>query len=543
MTSDKRIMKKLSSFKPLRLAVQVGLICGLAITGIGDSFAGPREQAKRMHDRLAGIPPTAEVLCAMEYWIDPARGNDPEQAAMIVMETGAVTDPNSSCNGGANIDNSLSKKAFYSVALKKFVTPWTNEEQTVLADLNDYTALVIGMIRDNVAFDGVLSVDLLYKGANGLANVASLQNDNNQHFADLQDQGYDLSDSSVLVQTTQSGQTGYLAVNPNNSSDVADPAGVVTTRAASLAFFTGGTNRLMWRATSMNYLCRDLEQMKDVSIPPDRIRQDVSRSPGGDSSIFLSACMGCHAGMDPLAGAYAYYDHEVLDDGTPTGRMLWKQNSAMFGGASATSSAAGVGEDLFNQNCASCHGPNAKSDNDAQNMINRITNAINNNTGNMGAINISAADISAIADFLVGQDQPAVVEVTEKHLINSGNFKYGYVTRNDQWTNYWRVGLNGELEWGWRESNGITRHPDVRDSSAKITTGSGAASMGYEVTSTKAFAQCQVEKVYKHVCLRDPVTAEGGDSGVVDTIANDFRSSNYNMKTVFSKVAAQCMGD
>jgi hypothetical protein len=52
-----------------------------------------------------------------------------------------------------------------------------------------------------------------------------------------------------------------------------------------------------------------------------------------------------------------------------------------------------------------------------------------------------------------------------------------------------------------------------------------------------------VEKVFKHVCLRDPVTAEGGDNGVVDTIADDFRISDYNMKTVFSKVAAQCMGN
>ena len=34
---------------------------------------------------------------------------------------------------------------------------------------------------------------------------------------------------------------------------------------------------------AMNYLCRDLEQLKDVSRPADRIRQDVTRSPGGDS--------------------------------------------------------------------------------------------------------------------------------------------------------------------------------------------------------------------------------------------------------------------
>jgi len=37
----------------------------------------------------------------------------------------------------------------------------------------------------------------------------------------------------------------------------------------------------------------------------------VTRSPGGDSSIYLSACLGCHAGMDPLTGAFAYYEWDT----------------------------------------------------------------------------------------------------------------------------------------------------------------------------------------------------------------------------------------
>ena len=48
----------------------------------------------------------------------------------------------------------------------------------------------------------------------------------------------------------------------------------------------------------------------DTSLPPDRIRQDVSRSPGGDSRIFLNNCIGCHSGMDPFAQAFAYYDYD-----------------------------------------------------------------------------------------------------------------------------------------------------------------------------------------------------------------------------------------
>ena len=87
-------------------------------------------------------------------------------------------------------------------------------------------------------------------------------------------------------------------------------AGIMTSRAASEAFFIAGTNRAMFRFTLMNHMCNDLEQVHDVNLSPDRIRQDVPRSPGGDSRLFLNNCVGCHTGMDPMAQAFAYYDFD-----------------------------------------------------------------------------------------------------------------------------------------------------------------------------------------------------------------------------------------
>ena len=95
-------------------------------------------------------------------------------------------------------------------------------------------------------------------------------------------------------------------------------AGAITTRAAAEAFFIAGTNRAMFRFTLMNHMCMDMEQVHDTSIAPDRIRQDVSRSPGGDSRVFMNNCIGCHAGMDPLAQAFAYYDFDET-----AGRMVY----------------------------------------------------------------------------------------------------------------------------------------------------------------------------------------------------------------------------
>jgi hypothetical protein len=74
----------------------------------------------------------------------------------------------------------------------------------------------------------------------------------------------------------------------------------------------------MFRFTLMNHLCNDLEQVKDITRTPDRIRQDVSRSPGGDSRIFLNSCIGCHSGMDPMAQAFAYYNYDET-----TGRLVY----------------------------------------------------------------------------------------------------------------------------------------------------------------------------------------------------------------------------
>lgn len=279
-------------------------VIALGMALAAPALAGPREQAKRIHERIAGVPPTAAVLNDMES--DIAGGN-PTAAAYTAMQ-----DPN-----------------FYNVTLKNWVTPWTNEAQTVFAPLNDYTATVIGMIRDDIPFNQVLSRDILYVGAGGLG-LPAYSVSNNNHYEALENQGVDMSSSSNLVQTTQS------SMNPELQST--DTAGVMTTRQAARAFFYAGTNRAMFRFTLMNYMCRDLEQVKDTTRAPDRIRQDVSRSPGGDSRIFMNNCVGCHSGMDPMAQAFAYYEWEYDSASDPEGN----NGRLVYNGVGETDPATGT---------------------------------------------------------------------------------------------------------------------------------------------------------------------------------------------------------
>src|SRR5690606_14228118 len=162
----------------------------------------------------------------------------------------------------------------------------------------DYTATVIGMIRDDVDFRQVLSGDILYVGGSGLPAYSPV---NNNLYERMEEDDVDLGNPAVLVASTQSQHTGLPA---------SATAGVMTTRAAAQSFFVAGTNRAMFRFTLMAHMCRDLEQVHDAQLSPDRIRQDVSRSPGGDSRIYLNNCIGCHNGMDPLAQAFAYYNFD-----------------------------------------------------------------------------------------------------------------------------------------------------------------------------------------------------------------------------------------
>jgi hypothetical protein len=398
-----------------KLLVTATLAAALLISA--NAQADSLSQAKRIHDRLAGIPGTQVTLEEMADLIE--QGN-PGQAAYLAMQS----------------------PSFYNVTLKNWITPWTNEEADVFAPLNDYTATVIGMVRDDVDFRGILKDDILYI-AQGISGIPAYSLNNNDHYESLENNGVDLS--TALVRSTQSAVTGL----PFEAT-----AGVMTTRGAAKSFFKDGTNRAMLRFTLMNHLCTDLEQLKDTSLPPDRIRQDLSRSPGGDSRIFANSCAGCHNGMDPLAQAFAYYEYEYNVDGDPEGEN---------------------GRIIYN----------AEGQTDAQ------TNS----------------------------------RVTAKHRINSNNFPFGYVIKDNRWDNYWREGINQTLGWS-EQLSGF---------------GYGAKSMGEELANSQKFASCQVTKVFENVCLRRP--QDDADRAAIDSISENFISSGYRVKEAFAQTATYCAGE
>src|ERR1700676_4087003 len=269
------------------LAIRATMCAGaLAVLGTNALAANPNgDQATRIYNRIAGIPPTAALLAQMTAAADPVT------AALI-----ATQDP-----------------SFYNNTIRNLAAPWTNRDQSVFVPLNDYTATVVGMVRDDVPFNTLLSADLVYI-ADSASGVPAYSPMNNDMYQTMDSNNVDLK--AHLVSSTQSALSGIPS---------AATAGVMTTRGAASAFFINGTNRAMFRFTMMNHLCNDLQTVMDITRPPDRIRQDVTRSPGGVSTLFLNNCIGCHSGMDPMAQAFAYYNFNNIDPTTAgtTGQIVY----------------------------------------------------------------------------------------------------------------------------------------------------------------------------------------------------------------------------
>ncbi len=390
--------------------ISSALLVVISMSCLSFVHAGVNDQAKRIHERLTGVPPTAAVLATM---VTQLNANNGVGAAQIAMNN----------------------PFFYNSTLKNFATPWTNVERSVLGEFNDYTATVIGLIRDDDDFRKVLYDDVIYT----IPALGAYDQTSNAHYLNAVSTGVDLQTGLV-----RGAQSSFMPLTPLQT------AGVLTTRQSGKAFLDMGTNRRLFEYTILNHLCISIEDANDITRTPDRVRQDVSRNPGGDSSVYLNTCIGCHTGMDPMIQAFAYYNY----------------NS------------------------------------DAEDTV------------------------VALKDQMVFQ--AGIVQA--KYTQNSGVFPFGYVTPNDNWENYWRAGQNAALGWAWKA-----------EPNAQVGKGTGAKSMGREFAYSKAFASCQVKKVFETVCLRPP--SSPADRSEITRITNVFDASTYKMKTVFAETANYCKGN
>jgi hypothetical protein len=266
-----------------------GALCALALfsslaspQAAAQAALSPGQQAVLLHTRLTGVPPSAANLATMTAALSPG-GAGGEAAAAVA----------------------TSQPEFYNVTLRNIFAAESNRDGSVFVPLNDYIVTAIGMVHDDVPYNTALSADILYTlSASGLPAPSA---SNNNHYQMADTNNVDISAS--LVKTQQTTAYGYSG---------AAVAGLITTRAGAIQHFDAGTNRRGYNINIINQTCHQMENITDTSLPSDRIRQDVAASPGGDSRVRLQSCVGCHSHMDPMAGAFAYYDYNET-----TGAMVY----------------------------------------------------------------------------------------------------------------------------------------------------------------------------------------------------------------------------
>jgi hypothetical protein len=244
------------------------------------------QKAALLYKRLAGVSTSLANPLIAQMAADIAQGNLKGAAAR-------VTNP-------ANTSD------FFNFTVRDFAALMATREETVNTPFNDFIATVIGIARDDVNAKQMLTADYLYEGdltkaavpANKITDIIS----SNNHYAALETGRFDLQ-SVIKRVSPQVLYDGLGNLTPN-----LDAAGVLTSRAWMEAHAVAGTNRRLVEYAFRQFLCVPLDQWADSEAPDNFVGRDIDRFPAGDHSSYTTSCRSCHSVMDPLRGAFAYYD-------------------------------------------------------------------------------------------------------------------------------------------------------------------------------------------------------------------------------------------
>ena len=246
---------------------------------------------------------------------------------------------------------------FYNITIRNLATSLSNQLFNPLYPLNDFVTTWIGIARDGIDARQLLTSNYIYvPNSYGTKSGASWNNltgscaqpqykiydetgaaytikdssgmtYSSTNLADLYSNGapyytMDLNFINLrknLVQVPQcaynsfaQGASPTLLVNSHletaSGQQAPASAGLLTTRAWGIAHLYQGTNRRAIRQAMNVFLCRDITALADITMADGHVRRDVDRAPGGVASTYTNTCIGCHAGMDAMAGSYAFFD-------------------------------------------------------------------------------------------------------------------------------------------------------------------------------------------------------------------------------------------
>lgn len=209
--------------------------------------------------------------------------------------------------GAAAIATSDSR--FLNITVRDFAAKMSNRAETITVPLNDFTATIIGAVRDDISAQKLLTDNITYMADPAKAAVPStLTTDilrSNNHFDALDTQRVDLA--KVLTRFDKNGAALKQKVFDGiRAQDMPTPAGLLTSRGWLAAHAIAGTNRRLVEFSFREFTCTPLENVADSSGPDSVIARDIDRFPGGSHTKFTTTCRACHTIMDGFRPAFAY---------------------------------------------------------------------------------------------------------------------------------------------------------------------------------------------------------------------------------------------
>lgn len=404
---------------------------------------------------------------------------------------------------------------FYNIRVADMFRKMSTREENILAPLSDFVATGVGVVRDGISAQQLLTGNFTYQMDPALGYTYDAKGNPQQIIGlpplpDGTDQvnlgapkflnlmiyndyyrfieSLNLSLFNVLTRVNGqlivanrdvpgNGLQGNPIPNP-------DPAGLLTTRAWSLSTETAGTNRRAVEYTFREFMCTPMANMADASMPDDHVGRDVDRAPGGNVATYQTTCKACHAVMDGFRPAYAHFD---------------------FGGPANTMAIAYY--PLYH----------------VDSNLNAIPASSDNGPMNQGGAKAGITNTNGYPNFVPYK----MNKITSNDANGNAAFQFpqGYPVVNDQWVNY-ATGAVDSNQFGWRGP----------------ASGSGLGQFGSLIAGSFGFSKCMVRRVFTEVCMRAPdIQAE---AALISSLATDFESNGYLLKELFEKVAVQpsCLG-
>lgn len=215
---------------------------------------------------------------------------------------------------------------FLNVQIKNLSLRLSNKDESVKVPFSDFSALIVGIVKDGKDFREILTADYYYD-VTGVANDNDLRTRyfNQSNFSAAETGFLDLTKALVFrpqqqmvtsaFDTTKT-QTTLPAVELVSTRPQIDAAGVLTTRTFAERLLSGGTNRRAVEFSLKQFLCVSMADAADSNASDQFVGRDVERFPAGDYNKYLNSCKSCHAVMDGMRGAFAKSDIVAFTNGS-----------------------------------------------------------------------------------------------------------------------------------------------------------------------------------------------------------------------------------